>query len=191
MRAPRAAFKRTAVGLLAVAGVIYPFAVYAAVGRLPGRVLVLAGLALLAARMVLLRRVPALAGWMAPLAGGAVTLALLAVVNPPWAARAYPVVVSLAGAAAFGISLARGPSLVARMAALAGEVLDARGERYTWRVSAVWSGVLLVNAAVAACLGAFASLAAWTLWNGLLSYLMMGAVFAGEFLLRRRLRRAA
>lgn len=182
--------RQAVLGLLGAAGIAYPFVVYAALGHVSGRALVLAGLALVAVRMALLRQVPALAGWMAPLGFGAAALALLAATDPPWSARAYPVVMSLAGAAAFGISLRRGPSLVARMATLAGEVLDARGERYTWRVSALWCAVLLGNAMVAAWLGACGTLAAWTLWNGLLSYLMMGAVFGAEFLLRRRLRRA-
>lgn len=173
--------------LLVAAGLAYPFAVYATAGHLPGRVLVLAGLAVLAARMLVLRRVPALAGWMAPLAVGAAVLAALAATDPPWAARAYPVVMSLAAAAAFALSLVRGPSLATRMAARTGAPLDVRGQRYTWWVSALWAGVLAANAAVAAWLGAFGSLAAWTLWTGLLSYLLMGAVFAGEWLVRRRL----
>ena len=175
--------------LLAAAGLAYPFVVYAAAGHLPGRVLVLAGLAVLAARMLVLRRMPALAGWMAPLAAGAAVLAVLAATDPPWAAQAYPVVMSLAAAAAFAASLLRGPSLVTRMAmgqaARTGVPLDARGQRYTWWVSALWAGVLTANAAVAAWLGACGSLAAWTLWTGLLSYLLMGGVFAGEWLVRR------
>lgn len=180
--------RRTGLKLLAVAGLAYPFVVYATVGRLPGRALVLAGLVLVAARMVALRRLPALSGWMGPLAAGAVALAVLALTDPPWAARAYPVVMSLAGAAAFGVSLPRGPSLVERMALLVEPALDARGRRYTWWVSALWTCVLTGNAAVAAWLGAFGSLEAWTLWNGLLSYLLMGAVFGAEWLVRRRLR---
>jgi len=33
----------------------------------------------------------------------------------------------------------------------------------------------------------FASLQTWTLYNGLIAYLLMGVLFGGEWLLRRRL----
>jgi len=34
-------------------------------------------------------------------------------------------------------------------------------------------------------------MALWTLWNGLLSYLLIGLLMAGEWLVRQRIRRAA
>ena len=176
---------------LVAAGVAYPFLVYAGLPYLPGRVLVLAGLATVLARLLLVRRVPVLAAWTAPLAAGLGCLAALAVLDPPWSALAYPVVMNLAACGAFAVTLLHPPSLVERIARLHEPALPPRGVRYTRRVTQVWAGFLAGNAAVAAGLAIWGTLAQWTLWNGLLSYLLMGALFAGEWLVRRRVRRQA
>jgi uncharacterized membrane protein len=47
------------------------------------------------------------------------------------------------------------------------------------------------NGVVSAALTLWAPLAWWTLYNGLLVYFIMGVLFAGEWLLRRRLRGTA
>jgi uncharacterized membrane protein len=177
-------------GLVAV-GVAYPFLVYAGLPYLPGRALLLAGLVIVLARLLLVRGVAVLAVWTVPLGAGATCLVLLAVIDPPWGARAYPVVMSLAACGAFASTLWRPPSLVERIARLREPDLPPRGVRYTRRVTQVWVGFLAANAAVAAATVAWGSLAQWTLWNGLLSYLLMGVLFAGEMMVRRRVRRQA
>ena len=48
---------------------------------------------------------------------------------------------------------------------------------------------LVGNAAISAATGLWGSLALWTLWNGLLSYVLMGGLFAGEFMYRQLARR--
>jgi uncharacterized membrane protein len=177
--------------VLATAGVAYPFLVYAGLPYLPGRTLLLVGLAMVLARLLFVRGIDALAVWSVPLGLGAAVLAGLALVDPPWGARAYPVVMSLAGCGAFAITLRHPPSLVERIARRSEPDLPPRGVRYTRHVTEIWAGFLAANAAIAAALAAWGSLAQWTLWNGLVSYLLMGALFAGEMLVRRRVRRQA
>jgi uncharacterized membrane protein len=177
--------------VLATAGVAYPFLVYAGLAYLPGRMLLLVGLAMVLARLLFVRGIEVLAVWSVPLGVGAAVLAVLAVVDPPWGARAYPVVMSLAACGAFAITLLHPPSLVERIARRTEPDLPPQGVRYTRRVTQVWAGFLAANAAVAAALAAWGTLAQWTLWNGLVSYLLMGALFAGEMLVRRRVRRRA
>jgi uncharacterized membrane protein len=184
-----AGIRRNWPRVLVAAGVAYPFLVYAGLPYLPGRVLVLAGLATLLARLVLVRRLAVLAVWTAPLAIGAACLAALAVLDPPWGARAYPVVMNLAACGAFAITLRHPPSLIERIARLREPALPPEGVRYTRRVTQVWAGFLAANAGVSAALAAGGTLAQWTLWNGLLAYLLMGALFAGEWLVRGRVRR--
>jgi uncharacterized membrane protein len=43
---------------------------------------------------------------------------------------------------------------------------------------------------MSAALTLWAPLSWWTLYNGLIAYFIMGILFAGEWLLRRRLRRS-
>ncbi len=49
-------------------------------------------------------------------------------------------------------------------------------------------GALVLLAAVAAALALWAPLAWWTLYTGLIAYLLMGLLFAGEWLVRQRIR---
>jgi uncharacterized membrane protein len=49
----------------------------------------------------------------------------------------------------------------------------------------------VVNGALAAYTAVFASREAWALYNGVIAYLLMGGLFAGERLLRRRVLPAA
>jgi uncharacterized membrane protein len=78
---------------------------------------------------------------------------------------------------------------VERFAELSGDVLSPAGRRYCRRVTLVWSIWLALNTAVSAGLALAGSLAAWTLWTGLIAYVVTGAIFGGEFMLRRMLRR--
>jgi uncharacterized membrane protein len=48
-----------------------------------------------------------------------------------------------------------------------------------------------VNGSVALATALWASTALWTLYNGLVAYLLMGALMGGEWLVRRRLQGAA
>ena len=177
--------------ILAVAGIAYPFLVYATFSNLPGRALVLFGLVVVLARLLLLHRAPVLAPWTAPLAAGAACLAVFATTNPPWGAKAYPVVMSLAASGTFAATLLHPPSLVERIARLREPDLPPLGVRYTRRVTQIWAGFLACNAAVAAAIGAWGTLTLWTLWNGLIAYVLMAALFAAELIVRRRVRRSA
>jgi len=104
--------------------------------------------------------------------------------------KAYPVAVSLAAAAVFALSLHFPPPVIERIARLTEPDLPPKGVAYTRRVTEVWVGFLLLNASISAATAVWGSLDQWTLWNGLLSYLAMGALFAGEFVVRQRVRRS-
>jgi uncharacterized membrane protein len=104
------------------------------------------------------------------------------------AAKAYPVVISLAVAAVFALSLVFPPSVVERIARLREPDLPPDGVAYTRKVTWVWVVWLALNAAIAAALAAWAPLKVWALWTGLLSYLVTGLLFAGEMLVRRHVR---
>lgn len=168
----------------------YPAAVWAGSTRLPPGVFVLPGLVLIALRVLLsgVRGTLSRAEMIAfPAASLALLLALL--VAPPLAERAYPVVVCLAFATIFAVSLISPPTVIERIARLREPDLPQAGIAYTRRVTWVWFAFLLVNAAISAWTAAFGSLEQWLLWNGLLSYLAMGTLFTAEFMIRRMVRR--
>ena len=101
--------------------------------------------------------------------------------------RLYPAVMVAVALAAFALSLFRRP-LVEVFARRMGETLDARGVAYCRAVTVVWTIFLAAPLAVAIAT-VFGSLDVWALYNGVFAYGLMGALFLGEWLWRRRVLR--
>ncbi|WP_336288789.1 hypothetical protein [Aeromonas dhakensis] len=99
----------------------------------------------------------------------------------------YPLAVSLCLLCLFGWSLTRPMSLVERLARLQDPALPATAIGYTRRVTQVWCGFFVINGALAAFTIWHGDLALWSLYNGLVSYLLMGGLMGAEYLVRRRL----
>lgn len=171
-------------------GLAYPFVVYAALGRVPAGALVLVALAVIGARLVAIRNA-ALARPLIP-ALGAVALGTggLALLDTQSAALAYPVLMNLGMAAAFGLSLRRGPTLIQTFASLTDPNPSPAALAYMRKVTLVWCVFLLVSAVISALTALSGDLALWALYNGLISYGLMGALFAAEYAIRQRVRRA-
>lgn len=122
--------------------------------------------------------------WRPALVGALVLLPLLAVLDTGLASRFYPVLLSLVFAAVFTLSLWRPPSLIERLASLHHGDLPPEGQVYCHRLTIVWAAWLFANAAIAAALALAGADDYWALWTGLVSYIVMGALFAGDHLLR-------
>jgi uncharacterized membrane protein len=78
--------------------------------------------------------------------------------------------------------------VIERIARMMDPDLPPEGVRYTRRVTWVWVGFFCFNGLLSAALTLWAPLHWWTLYNGLIAYLLMGVLFVGEWLLRRRVR---
>lgn len=100
--------------------------------------------------------------------------------------RLYPAVMTAIALTAFAVSLFRTP-LVEVFARAAGERLDDRGVTYCRGVTRVWTGFLAVHFAVTVGT-VFASDRVWAVYNGVVAYVLMGMLFVGEWLIRRRVR---
>lgn len=173
---------------LATAGVLvltvaYPFAV-AFGGRHVGPSAVAAALLAMALARALLARDP-LWWWGA---AGAAALAALSLAGQGWLPlKLYPVLVNAVLLAVFGLSLRHGPPVVERLARLREPVLPPEAVAYTRRVTQAWCVFFIANGMLAAATACWLSTAAWALYNGFIAYLLIGAMFTGEWLLRRRL----
>jgi uncharacterized membrane protein len=186
--------RTTAVNSILSAGSVvllaaYPFAVYALMGRGNVRIAGLALLAVLAIRF-LTPGAPRLQT-LAALVAGAVFAIAIALSNSETLARLYPVGVSAAMLAAFGVTLLRPPSMIERVARAAGASLDEAGVRYTRTVTIVWCAFFVGNGCIALGTALVGSRETWALYNGLLSYLLAGAILVGERLFREIARRRA
>jgi uncharacterized membrane protein len=147
-------------------------------------------LVLALARLLLRRHRPTALTLAAPLLLAAVAL-YSGLRQSPEALRYYPVLVNAALLAVFALSLRRPPSVIEFLARLREPELPPAAVAYTRRVTQVWCGFFLVNGAIALWTASAAGLRAWTLYNGLIAYLLMGALFCGEWLVRRRVRGGA
>lgn len=175
---------RLRTALLWLATLLYPAIVYWGLGRFEPRWMALFLLAVALARALVMRD----AVWTAA-AGGALLLVALSVVdNLSLPLKLYPVLVSAVMLTVFGLSLRHPPSAVERIARLREPDLPPEGVAYTRRVTAIWCAFFIANGTVAAITAIWASDRVWALYNGLVAYVLMGALFAGEWLLRPRRR---
>lgn len=101
--------------------------------------------------------------------------------------RLYPALMATLAFTVFAVSLRKTP-LVEIIARRMGEELDAQGVAYCRRVTVIWTVFLAVHLSVTVAT-VFATHEIWAVYNGLVAYLLMGALFAGEWLYRRRFRR--
>lgn len=173
---------------LAVVTLLYPFIALFAVKAI-GPIPVVAALCLLLVLRVAFgwgKGVP-LGMALAPLVV-ALLMGLMMLWDAHRAVRFYPVFMNGAMLAAFAASLFRGPSMIERLARIAEPDLPAAGVRYTRKVTIVWCVFLLINGLVALWTALYASLAVWTAYNGFIAYLLMGALFGGELLVRKFVR---
>ncbi|MDT3251973.1 hypothetical protein QZQ97_13675 [Serratia sp. root2] len=102
----------------------------------------------------------------------------------------YPVLVNVLLLLLFAYSLFAPPTVVERLARITEPQLDAAGVAYTRRVTQVWCVFFIVNGAIALATCLSGDIALWTLYNGGISYLLMGALMGIEWIVRKRIRRA-
>ncbi|MFL6700313.1 MAG: hypothetical protein ACJ8GJ_24355 [Vitreoscilla sp.] len=169
--------------LLAVS-LAYPVVVYLALGHVSPRWIALLLVALALARAAVTRE----SFWLvaAALAG---VLAAAGALGDQWGPlKLYPALVNLVMFGLFATSLWHGPSVVERLARLREPHFPPAAVAYTRRVTQVWCGFFVVNGLVATATALWASAGVWALYNGLLSYVAMGLLMGGEWLVRRRVR---
>jgi uncharacterized membrane protein len=111
-------------------------------------------------------------------------LALAAILDDARFVFALPILINLALLAQFVSSLA-GTPIVERFARMQHPDLPASHVPYCRSVTKVWCGFFLGNALISYALAAFAPLSWWTLYNGLLAYLLIGILATVEYVVRK------
>lgn len=99
----------------------------------------------------------------------------------------YPVLISLSLLAVFAGSLLRGMPVVERMARMKTADLPPAAVRYTRKVTIAWCWFFVVNGLIALWTVLQASDELWLLYNGVIAYLLIGTMFAGEWCIRKRM----
>ena len=100
--------------------------------------------------------------------------------------KLYPVLVNAVLCSIFVYSLLFPPSMIEQLARIREPDFPTPAIFYTRRVTQVWCIFFAANGTIALITALWASSAIWTLYNGLIAYLMMGLLFAGEYVVRLR-----
>jgi uncharacterized membrane protein len=170
--------------VLALLMMLYPLGIFLARGHLSPRWLGL-GLAVLAvARLSTARQ----KSWLWAGAAALMLAVAAAFLDSAWPLKAYPVAVNLTMLLLFGASLLHPPTVIERLARLREPELPPSAVAYTRKVTWVWCVFFVLNGLCALALGLWASDAAWAMFTGGVSYILMGLLFAGEWLVRKRVK---
>lgn len=161
---------------------LYPLLVYLGLSHFEPRWLALLLLAFALVRLGASRQPLA---WAVAAAAALLALATF-LANAALPLKLYPVAVNGVLLTLFGASLAHPPSAVERLARLTRPDLPPAAVAYTRKVTWVWCAFFVFNGTLAGVTALWGSDALWALYNGLVAYVLMGALFAAEWLVRQR-----
>ena len=104
--------------------------------------------------------------------------------------KLYPVLISAIFLCVFGYTLFAPPSMIFRFAtmmdrSIRGSLAEKRVARYCRRVTVIWCAFFVLNGLTALVTVFSKSDILWSVYNGGISYLLMGLLFAVEFIVRR------
>lgn len=120
--------------------------------------------------------------------GALLVLGVVRLSDNPEYLKLYPILVSGVLLFEFAWSLRHPPCIVERFARLAqrGQELPEHACKYCRNVTRVWIGFFCVNITLSVLSSLSGSWELWALYNGCISYILIGLLMGGEWLVRRR-----
>jgi len=115
---------------------------------------------------------------------------LCLILNSSIILKFYPLLMNILFLITFGSTLFSPPSMIFRFATMQdrtikGSLNEKRITAYCHKVTYVWCGFFIFNGGIAACTIFSGSDILWSVYNGLISYILIGVLFAGEFMVRK------
>lgn len=172
-------------GIVAIGLILYPFLVGYSLAH--GQYIWVSSLLIVLGVLRLFSKGNALL-W--PLTGFAILCGSLSLIlkDHAWL-KLYPVFMSVGALSIFASTLIKPPSMIERFARLAEPNLPEAGVIWTRKVTIGWCIFFVLNALIALATVLFAPMQVWVLYNGFISYVLMGLLLLGEFILRKRQQR--
>jgi len=104
--------------------------------------------------------------------------------------KLYPLLMNILFLAAFGITCLSPPNMIFRFAimqdrSIRGSLSEKRVESYCRKVTKAWCGFFMVNGSIAAWTIFSGSDVLWSVYNGGISYILIGIFFVGELIIRK------
>lgn len=176
--------KNIALGLVFL---LYPFIVYVGLNWFEPSVLALALVSLTLIRVYFSEKKTTIPLVKIVGVNAILLLSFNVFVNSAFLLKLYPVVISFSFFSVFIYSLFKPPTVITLIAG-ARDKLTENAVIYTRKVTIVWCLFFIVNGFIALWT-VFQSDEYWTLYNGIISYILMGILFACEWLVRRNFKK--
>lgn len=185
--------------LTAIVGVLYPIAIYVTLSRYDASPRILASLLVFVALVYFISHTEDARGktvkrvqfWLMLLVAGILALITFLTENAGYL-KFYPVSISIFLLFSFGITLIHPPNMIFRIANLKDKkVKNSQGderkeiERYCRNVTIIWIVFFILNGTTAVLTALYTSPLVWALYNGMISYILMGVIFLGEIIVRK------
>ena len=175
---------KQAAGILAIILIAaYPFLVYWGLNHLSVKVIGWIFLAVIILRALIFKQTDK--KWLPLLLGILTTTVLLSIFNDPVYLKLNPVIISTCVFLTFSFTLIKPPSMIETFARLQDKNLPEKAVPYCKKVTIIWCVFLLLNSLAALYTAIDTDMKTWTLYNGFISYILMGLLFAGEFTYRK------
>jgi len=101
----------------------------------------------------------------------------------------YPALISCVLFVLFARTLFSPPSMIELISIRMGMPVPEKAVGYMRVLTAIWCGFFVFNGAVATWLAVGGDFARWALYNGLVSYVLIGVLLVGEYVFRQFYRR--
>ncbi len=118
-----------------------------------------------------------------------VVLAVVLMVGKEYGLKLYPVMINVSLLALFGLSLFSSMPIVERMARLTDANLPPHAVIYTRRVTQVWCLFFAINGSISLFTVFAKNGDFWLLYNGVIAYVLIAIMMAGEWLIRQQVRK--
>lgn len=102
--------------------------------------------------------------------------------------KLYPVIINLSLLLLFASSLLAEMSFVERLARIREPDMPAKAIIYTRKVTQIWCLFFAINASIALATVVLADDTLWLWYNGVVAYILIGILMAGERLVRQRVK---
>ncbi len=177
-------------GLIAALALCYPFAIYLGLQHFSVRYVAIGLFILLALRLFMMRSMlmthakslllPSMVGVLMSafviISGGEAHLTLM------------PVAINTGFFIAFSVSLLKPPCIIEVLARLQEPDLPEAGVKYTQKVTVAWCVFFIVLGSLSLYTHFLGDLKVWTLFNGFIAYVMIGAFGGIEWLIRQKVK---
>lgn len=171
------------IAAIVVATFVYPFIVFTSIDRIGPASLSLVLFCLLVGRVVLRGKFKEAEQYVQLILVG--SLCLMAAWNSSETIlRFYPVAMNLAFSLFFFYSLTKDVTLIEKFSQHFVKAPEAHQRQYMRGLTKAWAILLLINAGVATYTACCTSLKIWTLYNGVISYVLFGVFSLVELINR-------